>query len=139
MSLIQALMGRRQFLVAAGVASGCALSCKKLLNFQRGVAVAAEQTQAAVAKAAGNRCPHLLSPLKIRKAVLKPKPGFFENRVALAVNVELPAASLWLVGTHLTTANGEPWEGQAGSLGDFIASLGPGPVLVGGDFNHDPG
>jgi len=33
--------------------------------------MAAEQAATAGIKAAGNRCPHLLSPLRIRKAVLK--------------------------------------------------------------------
>jgi 2,4-dienoyl-CoA reductase-like NADH-dependent reductase (Old Yellow Enzyme family) len=71
MSLIKTLMGRRQFLIATGVASTCALTCKKLAGFQTGVAMAAEQASMASIKAAGNRCPHLLSPLRIRNVVLK--------------------------------------------------------------------
>ncbi|MDB9822902.1 FAD-dependent oxidoreductase [Deltaproteobacteria bacterium] len=71
MNLVQRLMGRRQFLIAAGVASTCALNCKKLAGFQTRTAMAAEQAATASVKAAGNRCPHLLSPLKIRNRVLK--------------------------------------------------------------------
>jgi len=33
MNLIQKFMGRRQFLIAAGVTSTCALTCKKLAGF----------------------------------------------------------------------------------------------------------
>jgi len=64
-------MGRRQFLMAAGAASTCALTCKKLAGFQARSAVAAEEAAAATTKAAGNRCPHLLSPLKVGNKVLK--------------------------------------------------------------------
>ena len=71
MSLIKTLIGRRQFLVAAGVASTCALTCKKLAGFETRAAMAAEQAAAKAVKAAGNRCPHLLSPLRIRNRVLK--------------------------------------------------------------------
>ena len=71
MSLIKTLMGRRQFLIATGVASTCALTCKKLAGFQTRAAMAAEQAASAGIKAAGNRCPHLLSPLRIRNVVLK--------------------------------------------------------------------
>ena len=66
MNLIQSLMGRRQFLIATGVASTCALTCKKLAGFETRAAMAAEQAATASIKAAGNRCPHLLSPLRIR-------------------------------------------------------------------------
>jgi len=76
MNFIQKLMGRRQFLMAAGLASGCALTCKKLAGFmerstQVNTAMAAQTAVANPSKAAGNRCPHLLSPLKIRNVVLK--------------------------------------------------------------------
>src|SRR4030042_6476884 len=71
MSIVKTLMGRRQFLVAAGVASTCALTCKKLAGFQTGVALAADKAAGASVKAAGNKCPHLLSPLSIRDVVLK--------------------------------------------------------------------
>jgi len=60
MNLIKALMGRRQFLMAAGVASASALTCKKLAGFEARAAMAAEQSGIASIKAAGNRCPHLL-------------------------------------------------------------------------------
>jgi 2,4-dienoyl-CoA reductase-like NADH-dependent reductase (Old Yellow Enzyme family)/thioredoxin reductase len=71
MNPIKTLMGRRQFLIAAGVASTCALTCKKLAGFETRAAMAAEQAATASIKAAGNRCPHLLSPLRIRNVVLK--------------------------------------------------------------------
>jgi endonuclease/exonuclease/phosphatase family metal-dependent hydrolase len=75
---------------------------------------------------------------EIRRIVLKPKPVFFENRVALAGKISINGDPIWLVSTHLTTSDGAPWDGQADSLGEFVASLGPEPALVGGDFNHDP-
>jgi 2,4-dienoyl-CoA reductase-like NADH-dependent reductase (Old Yellow Enzyme family)/thioredoxin reductase len=71
MSIVKTLMGRRQFLVAAGVASTCALTCKKLAGFETRAAIAADQAASAGIKAAGNRCPHLLSPLRIRNVVIK--------------------------------------------------------------------
>jgi 2,4-dienoyl-CoA reductase-like NADH-dependent reductase (Old Yellow Enzyme family)/thioredoxin reductase len=71
MSLIKTLMGRRQFLMAAGLASTCALTCKKLAGLKMPGAEAAEPTGIASIQAAGNRCPHLLSPLRIRNKVLK--------------------------------------------------------------------
>ena len=71
MSLVKKLMGRRQFLIATGLASTCALTCKKLAGFEIRSAMAAEQAASAGVKAAGNRCPHLLSPLRIRNRVLK--------------------------------------------------------------------
>jgi len=71
MNLIQRLMGRRQFLMAAGVASTCALTTKKIASFETRAAMAAGQAATAGIKAAGNRCPHLLSPLRIRNKVLK--------------------------------------------------------------------
>ncbi len=71
MKLIQRIMGRRQFLVAAGLASTCALTCKKLSRFQLPAAMAAEKSGVAGIKGVGNRCRHLLSPLRIRNKVLK--------------------------------------------------------------------
>ena len=76
MSLFKTLIGRRQF-IAAGVASTCALTCKRIAGHVTGAALPATTAgaSAAVNKAAGmlagNRCPHLLSPLRIRNRVLK--------------------------------------------------------------------
>jgi thioredoxin reductase/2,4-dienoyl-CoA reductase-like NADH-dependent reductase (Old Yellow Enzyme family) len=80
MSLIKALIGRRQFL-AASVASTCALTCKKLAGFEAAAAQAAAASAAAqgepaestsaILGIAGKGCPNLLSPLKIRDKVLK--------------------------------------------------------------------
>lgn len=71
MSLVEKLMGRRQFLIASGLASGCALTCKKLAGFQTDVVMAADRAATASVKASGNRCPNLLSPLRIRNVMLK--------------------------------------------------------------------
>ncbi len=75
MNQIRSLMGRRQFLIAAGVTSTSALACKKLAGiadpfFQTSAAIAAERSTGA-AKAVTNRYPHLLSSLKVRNRVLK--------------------------------------------------------------------
>ena len=71
MNLIQRLMERRQFLIASGLVSTCALTYKKFAGFEMRAAMAAEMAGIASIKAAGNRCPHLLSPLRIRNKVLK--------------------------------------------------------------------
>jgi hypothetical protein len=52
MSLDQGLLGRRRFVMTAGVASTCALTCKNLSGFQMSAAVAAEKAAAANAKTA---------------------------------------------------------------------------------------
>jgi len=80
-SLIKSLMRRRQFLVAAGVTSTGALTCNKLAAFGApggangnnlvSAAMAAEKAAAAAMKASLSKCPHLLSPLRIRNVVLK--------------------------------------------------------------------
>jgi len=57
--------------MAAGAASASALTYKRLAGFQARSVMAAEQSGIASIKAAGNRCPHLLSPLRIRNKVLK--------------------------------------------------------------------
>jgi 2,4-dienoyl-CoA reductase-like NADH-dependent reductase (Old Yellow Enzyme family)/thioredoxin reductase len=64
-------MGRRQFLMAAGAASTCALACKKITGLQAGTALTAENAAAREKKAATNQYPHLLSPFRIRNRVLK--------------------------------------------------------------------
>jgi len=72
MNLIKALMGRRQFLMAAGVASASALTCKKLAGFQTRAAMAAEQAAAAGIKGDfSSRYSHLLSPLNIGNVTLR--------------------------------------------------------------------
>ena len=76
MTLIKSLMGRRQFLVAAGMTSASALAYKRLSGpldpvFQPGAAMASEKSGEAGAKAAASRYPHLLSPVRIRNVVLK--------------------------------------------------------------------
>jgi thioredoxin reductase len=75
------MIKRRQFLFGA-LGSTCALTCKKLAAFAGPDAVsvsnnpvhaatAQEKASAAAVMAAGNSCPYLLSPLKIRDRVLK--------------------------------------------------------------------
>jgi len=71
MNLIKSLMGRRQFLIATGVASTCALTCKKLAGFETRAVMAADKAATAAVKATTNRCHHLLSPLRIRNVVVK--------------------------------------------------------------------
>jgi 2,4-dienoyl-CoA reductase-like NADH-dependent reductase (Old Yellow Enzyme family)/thioredoxin reductase len=71
MSFVESLLKRRQFLIGTGLASTCALTCKKLAGFEIRAAMAAGQAATASPNAAGNRCPHLLSPLRIRNVMLK--------------------------------------------------------------------
>jgi 2,4-dienoyl-CoA reductase-like NADH-dependent reductase (Old Yellow Enzyme family)/thioredoxin reductase len=76
MSLIKSIVQRRQFLIGTGLASTCALTCKKVAAFmdpalQTSAVMAAEKAAAAGIKAAANKCPHLLSPLRIRNVMLK--------------------------------------------------------------------
>ncbi len=80
MSVIDSLIKRRQFLLGTAGAT-CALTCKKLAAFavadgakasgSAALAAAAPGAVTPVALKAGNRCPHLLSPLRIRNVVLK--------------------------------------------------------------------
>jgi 2,4-dienoyl-CoA reductase-like NADH-dependent reductase (Old Yellow Enzyme family)/thioredoxin reductase len=79
MSLITSLVKRRQFLLGA-VGSTCALTCKKLAAFavangaiptSGSAAAEAQAASAAAAGAAIGKCPHLLSPLRIRNVILK--------------------------------------------------------------------
>ena len=74
MNIIKSLMGRRQFLIAAGVTPALGLGCKKLARIfdpgvQSGVAMAYEKS--GTAGKVSNRYRHLLSPLRIGNVVLK--------------------------------------------------------------------
>jgi 2,4-dienoyl-CoA reductase-like NADH-dependent reductase (Old Yellow Enzyme family)/thioredoxin reductase len=78
MNPIKSLMGRRQFLIAAGVTSTSALAYNKLAGvvdpvFQTGNAMAAEKgkAKAAVAQGSNNKYSHLLSPIQIRNIIVK--------------------------------------------------------------------
>lgn len=77
MKLIRSLMGRRQFLIAAGVTSTAALAFKKLAGvftpaFHTGAAMASEKTGNDGMKGVySDRYGHLLSPLRIGNVVLK--------------------------------------------------------------------
>lgn len=76
MDLIKSLMGRRHFLIAAGVTSTSALAMNRLAGviapvFQTSAAMAADKPGISGVKIVTNKYPHLLSPLKIRNKVLK--------------------------------------------------------------------
>ncbi len=76
MNLTKSLMGRRQFLAAAGVTSASALAYNRLAGvvdpvFQAGTAMAAEKSAAASATGANNKYSHILSPIKIRNIIVK--------------------------------------------------------------------
>lgn len=86
MSIIKALMGRRQF-IAASVASTCALTWKRAAALEPALQAASLPSSAAgvnqkggtaITKTAASTCPHLLAPLAIRGKVLK-------NRIMYAV------------------------------------------------------
>jgi len=69
MKFIKSLIGRRQFLIAAGVTSTSALALNKLVGvvdpvFQTGVASAADKVGAAGVKVASNRYSHFYHRLK---------------------------------------------------------------------------
>lgn len=75
MNLIRSIMGRREFLIAAGATSTSALACKKLAGafnplLQTGAAMAAGKPAADI-KSGGKKYAHILSPLKIRNVVVK--------------------------------------------------------------------
>jgi 2,4-dienoyl-CoA reductase-like NADH-dependent reductase (Old Yellow Enzyme family)/thioredoxin reductase len=76
MNPIKSLMGRRQFLIAAGVTSTSALALKNLAGaidpvFKTSIASAADKPGTAGMKVVTNKYPHLLSPLEVRNKVLK--------------------------------------------------------------------
>jgi NADPH-dependent 2,4-dienoyl-CoA reductase/sulfur reductase-like enzyme len=74
MNPIRSLMGRRQFLIAAGVTSTSALAYNKLAGIvDPGKAFAAgrEATGAAAIKGADRMYSHLLSPIQIRNVIIK--------------------------------------------------------------------
>ena len=77
MNLIQSLLGRRQFLIAAGVTSTAALVSKKLAGFvnpglQTGDAIASEKAGVAGIKGDfSSRYSHLLSPINIGNVTLR--------------------------------------------------------------------
>lgn len=75
---------------------------------------------------------------EVRWVTLQPAAGFFENRVALAAQVNTPGGPLWVVSTHLTTRQDAVKAGQSTGLIRFGEALG-GLALVGADFNRDPG
>ena len=76
MSLVKSIMGRRQFLAAAGIGSASAMALGKLGGavdpvFQARSAIAAEKAGAIDLNAVSDRYSHILSPLKIGNVVLK--------------------------------------------------------------------
>jgi 2,4-dienoyl-CoA reductase-like NADH-dependent reductase (Old Yellow Enzyme family)/thioredoxin reductase len=76
MNLIKSLMGRRQFLVAAGVTSASALAYNKLAGvvnpiIQPGSVMAAEKAAAVAVAGASSKYTHLFSPIKVGNNILK--------------------------------------------------------------------
>ena len=76
MNLFKSLLGRRQFLIAAGVTSTSALAHKKLSGvvdpfFQTNAAMASERSGTAMINGVSDRYSHIMSPLKIGNVVLK--------------------------------------------------------------------
>ena len=76
MNLIKSIMGRRQFLAAAGMGSASALALGKLGGvvdpvFQASAAMAGEKAVTMGVKATINKYPHLLSPIKTGNVILK--------------------------------------------------------------------
>lgn len=77
MNLVRSLMGRRQFLVAAGITSTAALSGKKFEGIfepqiQSSAAMAAEKSGGVIMNGVfKNKYSHLLSPIKIGNVLLK--------------------------------------------------------------------
>jgi NADPH-dependent 2,4-dienoyl-CoA reductase/sulfur reductase-like enzyme len=76
MNLIKSLMGRRQFLAAAGIGSASALALGKLGGvadpvFQTRAAIAGERSGLIDLNTVSDRYKHILSPLKIGNVVLK--------------------------------------------------------------------
>jgi NADPH-dependent 2,4-dienoyl-CoA reductase/sulfur reductase-like enzyme len=81
MNLVQKLMGRRQFLIAAGVTSTSALAYNKLAGvvdpvFQTGSAMAAEKAANAAIQGASSKYAHLFSPIKVGNQLLKSRMYF---------------------------------------------------------------
>ena len=76
MNLLRSFLGRRQFLIAAGVTSALGLGFKKLARvFDTGIkpgdAVASGMPVTRGSEAITNKYPNLLSPLRVRNVVLK--------------------------------------------------------------------
>jgi NADPH-dependent 2,4-dienoyl-CoA reductase/sulfur reductase-like enzyme len=76
MGLIRSILGRRQFLIAAGISSTSALAYKKLAGaagplFQTDLARAAGTPASAETKTGNGKYKHILSPLKIRNVIVK--------------------------------------------------------------------
>ncbi|MDD1763060.1 MAG: hypothetical protein LUQ59_12585, partial [Methanothrix sp.] len=79
MNLVQKIMGRRQFLIAAGVTSTSALAYNRLAGnpgFQAGNAMAAEKAASALAAGASGKYSHLFSPIKAGTQILKSRMYF---------------------------------------------------------------
>lgn len=66
---------------------------------------------------------------------LRPRPQFFEHRVALAATAVTPWGDVRVVTTHLTNGAAEINHAQALSLLAFVTAQGEGPAVIAGDFN----
>jgi endonuclease/exonuclease/phosphatase family metal-dependent hydrolase len=74
----------------------------------------------------------------VGSVVLAPAAGPFEHRIALAATVTTPIGQLRVALTHLAGSSPEVNVGQAQSLVDWLGDQ-AGPIVIGGDFNADPG
>lgn len=70
MNPVKSIIGRRQFLIAAGLTSACALTCRKPGGLETSAGAATIKGQTAAVNTPV-RYPHLLSPLKIRNVLVK--------------------------------------------------------------------
>lgn len=140
MNLNKLLIGRRQFLVAAGVTSGSAMAYKRLTQFidpvlEEGVANAADKTTIADQKGTGYKYSHLLSPLLIGDKIVKNRmihtvgspPHFLQGPENFPSNVTrifysnvAKGAAIVLCPTALGSGQGEPQVSKRVGVGDSI-------------------
>jgi len=140
MNLIRSLIGRRQFLIAAGATSASALALKKFGGivdpvFNGSVANAAGKQNKGDVKEAGYRYSHLLSPLMIGGKIVKNRmihtvgspPHFIQGPETYPGDVlrtfysnVAKGAAIVLCPTVLGTGQGEPQVSRKAGIGDSI-------------------
>lgn len=139
MNLIKSLMGRRQFLAAAGVTSAAAFAGNKIVNaidpiFKSGEAMAAEKSGTAE-KGTADRYSHLLSPLMIGDKIVKNRmihtvgspPHFLQGPETFPSNVTrifystvAKGAAIVLCPTALGSGQGAPQVSKREGVGDSV-------------------
>lgn len=140
MNLNKLLLGRRQFLVAAGVTSTVALAGKRLTGamepvMESGVAYAAEKQDTGNKKGSADRYVHLLSPLMIRDKIVKNRmihtvgspPHFLQGPETFPSDVTrifystvAKGAAIVLCPTALGSGQGEPQVSKRVGVGDSV-------------------